>query len=152
MATLMIGILIYKSVRAILGALGYINIMWSKDSGDANGVTADIAAASIKSWFVAQPGFVSLQHNIDALTTGVAIGALNAIKTLGSSFPLKPKTVAQGLGDLYGYRKLNTSKSSLNSTKVIEKEKSNSFKSSSFFLSVSMILPGLVLSVVMFAL
>ena len=81
--------------------------MWTtapqRDSQDADGVTAEVALTNIKSWFVAQPGFISLQHDISTLSTTIAIKALAAIKAIGPSFPLKVKTIPQCLSDSNGY-------------------------------------------------
>ncbi|TPX65474.1 hypothetical protein SpCBS45565_g05170 [Spizellomyces sp. 'palustris'] len=85
-------------IRAIADALGYRTILWStspdRDSTDAN--VDDHSASStqklleiVKTWFVGQPGFISLEHDISTFTSGLAIQILDAIKQMGPGFPLK---------------------------------------------------------------
>ncbi|KAJ3173874.1 chitin deacetylase [Geranomyces variabilis] len=87
-------------VRAIASALGYRAVIWTNTRDDtAADVTTQTAAASqqieatIKTWFTPQPGFVSLQHDIDDFTTKIGIDTLSAIAAAGASFPLKPQPV-----------------------------------------------------------
>lgn len=97
-------------VRAIVSALGYRTIYWTtsptenpdRDSNDAGqtGTTAAMAQAvlaRIQSWFFAQPGFISLQHDNSNFTVQIAIDALNLIKA-NTTFPLKPQPVGQCQG------------------------------------------------------
>ncbi|KAI8826022.1 uncharacterized protein EV422DRAFT_515035 [Fimicolochytrium jonesii] len=87
-------------VRAIIAALGYKNILWQgdRDTGDTLG-SAGLATTVplVQSWFKAQPGFISLEHNITPNTTAISIAVLNAIGAT-PNFPLKIQTVGQCLG------------------------------------------------------
>ncbi|KAJ3168005.1 chitin deacetylase [Geranomyces variabilis] len=91
-------------VRAIAGALGYRSVIWSVDSEDASmtvsAANSALVRATIQSWGKAQPGFISLQHDISTFTSQIAVDALGDIKALGSAYPLKIQNVAQctGLG------------------------------------------------------
>jgi hypothetical protein len=78
-------------VRAIANALGYRIALWDEDSNDTSGAanTLDV----IKSWFTHKTGFVSLEHDINAATTLIAINALKAIQALGGTFTLKIQPV-----------------------------------------------------------
>ncbi|KAJ3158410.1 chitin deacetylase [Geranomyces michiganensis] len=87
-------------VRAIASALGYRAVIWTNTRDDAaadvNTQTAAAAQkieATIKTWFTPQPGFVSLQHDIDSFTTSIGINTLGQIAAQGASFPLKPQPV-----------------------------------------------------------
>lgn len=52
-------------VRAIVAALGYENILWARDSGDFANPAGTVA--EVKKWFVAQPGFIGLEHDSKSL-------------------------------------------------------------------------------------
>lgn len=92
-------------VRAIFSALGYRNVLWTtnppRDSQDTT--TATNIRQVIRSWFVSQAGFISLQHDIVPATTSIAIDTVHAI-IADASFPLHIKTVAQCIGDQNGYQ------------------------------------------------
>ncbi|TPX64344.1 hypothetical protein SpCBS45565_g05946 [Spizellomyces sp. 'palustris'] len=105
-------------IRAIASALGYRTVLWGtapdRDSTDAD-VTPSSAAhqtvlKKIKSWFVPQAGFISLEHDISTFTVGVALAALSAIKDMGSSFPLKITDVGTCLNEPW-YRDVSGSTS-----------------------------------------
>ncbi|KAI8919084.1 hypothetical protein DFJ77DRAFT_507928 [Powellomyces hirtus] len=88
--------------RAILGALGYTNIIWAdtKDSGDSHGQTLQQVVDNVKAWFVPQPGFIGLNHNINPATTEMSIEIVKLIQagqTVGT-FPLTVQAVGQCLG------------------------------------------------------
>ena len=92
-----------------MNVLGYQAIMWSdgKDSGDSHfGGThhpknGAIVLKTIKTWLKPQPGFISLQHDINEFGIEVAI---MAIKSLNVNLALKPQPVSVCLGDLNGYQ------------------------------------------------
>jgi peptidoglycan/xylan/chitin deacetylase (PgdA/CDA1 family) len=83
-------------VRAIATALGFRTIFWSTNSEDTSASSATPAPTVINSWFSAQPGFISLQHDISPTTVEIAINALDAARatTLGSL----PQSVSQCQG------------------------------------------------------
>ncbi|KAJ3057328.1 chitin deacetylase [Rhizophlyctis rosea] len=93
--------------RAILTALGYTTIIWGyqphRDSLDAgqpaqNPATAKQVVDTIRSWFTPQPGFISLQHDIQQFTASIAITVLDylvGLKNNNQPFPLNIKTVGQ---------------------------------------------------------
>ncbi|KAI8901635.1 hypothetical protein BC833DRAFT_518636, partial [Globomyces pollinis-pini] len=87
-------------VRAIVTALGYKVVMWSvtpgyvRDSFDTSGAGVNATVRNIQSWFVSQPGFISLQHDTNTLTSNIAIQALASIKN-STRFPLSPQPVGQ---------------------------------------------------------
>ncbi|KAJ3152937.1 chitin deacetylase [Geranomyces michiganensis] len=102
-------------VRAIAAALGYRTaicavplfanvVIWTtgRDSQDAanSAVTggAAIVRASLTSWAVAQPGFISLQHDISTFVSQIAVDALAEIKAKGASYPLSLQSVSQCTG------------------------------------------------------
>ncbi|KAJ3003526.1 chitin deacetylase [Thoreauomyces humboldtii] len=87
-------------VRGIIGALGYKNIVWAptKSSEDTGTATTAETVATVKSWFVAQPGFISLEHNITPATTAKSIAVLQAVQALGAAFPLQMQPVGTCLG------------------------------------------------------
>ena len=99
------------SVRGILGALEYRVVIWqsnpNRDSQDTDVTDQTIPLKNIESWFIAQPGFISLEHDISTLTVGTAIKALSSVKAKGSVFPLKIKTIANCLGDFNGYQQVS---------------------------------------------
>ncbi|KAI8800368.1 hypothetical protein BJ742DRAFT_716930 [Cladochytrium replicatum] len=80
-------------VRAIASALGYRAVMWNRDSRDADVVetaaNAETVFGTINSWITsgdASP-FISLEHDIEPFTCGIALRGLNAIasaKTAGT--------------------------------------------------------------------
>ncbi|TPX58425.1 hypothetical protein PhCBS80983_g03110 [Powellomyces hirtus] len=87
-------------IRAIASALGYRNVLWvpSRDTQDASVAPSAAGSASalatVRTWFVAQPGFISLQHDISTFTSQLAVDILNAIKAT-PNFPLTLQSVAQ---------------------------------------------------------
>ncbi|KAJ3175194.1 chitin deacetylase [Geranomyces variabilis] len=89
-------------VRAIAGALGYRTVIWAIDSEDASmavsAANSALVRATIKSWGVPRPGFVSLQHDISTFTSQIAVDALGDIKALGSAYPLIIQSVSQCTG------------------------------------------------------
>ncbi|KAJ3162323.1 chitin deacetylase [Geranomyces michiganensis] len=87
-------------VRAIATALGFRNIMWAagRDSLDTTPATLPETVALVSSWFTAQPGFISLEHNITPNTTAKSIAVLRAVQAAGATFPLKLSPVAACLG------------------------------------------------------
>ncbi|KAJ3027584.1 chitin deacetylase [Rhizophlyctis rosea] len=93
-------------VRAIVSALGYRTIIWTtnpnRDTTDADGAQTDAVGAQIlstvqKDYFVAQPGFISLEHDISTFTTSVAIKILKAIQAAraAGTFPLTVTSVGK---------------------------------------------------------
>ncbi|TPX57312.1 hypothetical protein PhCBS80983_g03924 [Powellomyces hirtus] len=85
-------------VRAVASALGFTAVMWTttppratRDASVREKSPAEAATIleNVKTWFTTQPGFISLQHDIDAFTTGIAINILDAITAVGPAFPLK---------------------------------------------------------------
>ncbi|KAJ1547835.1 chitin deacetylase, partial [Nowakowskiella sp. JEL0078] len=85
-------------VRAILNSLGYRVVIWDRDSGDAETATGATALATIRSWFNSATSFISLQHDISAITGKIAMDALKEIQTLGQNFKLKIMPVSQCIG------------------------------------------------------
>ncbi|KAJ3377493.1 chitin deacetylase, partial [Lobulomyces angularis] len=94
-------------IRGILSALGYHNILWTttppRDTQDASSDTSPAKAASIvqnvkDTFFPAQAGFISLQHDTNSFTVGVGISVLNEITKAGPTFPLKVQPVGQCQG------------------------------------------------------
>ncbi|KAI9012944.1 hypothetical protein BC832DRAFT_548404 [Gaertneriomyces semiglobifer] len=87
-------------VRAVLTALGYRSVTWTsapdRDTHDAGGVLAQVVN-TVKTWFVAQPGFISLQHDISTNTSEMAVRILEEIEKT-PNFPLKLMTVAECTG------------------------------------------------------
>ncbi|KAJ3171775.1 chitin deacetylase [Geranomyces variabilis] len=88
-------------VRAIIGALGYLNVIWTsipdRDSHDT-GATNDTDRAAIvqtveTTWLTPQTGFISLNHDISNSTSAIAVQVLKHIQSLGPAFPLKLKTI-----------------------------------------------------------
>ncbi|KAI8917705.1 hypothetical protein DFJ77DRAFT_457424 [Powellomyces hirtus] len=93
-------------VRAIIGALGYTNVIWTsapdRDTHDTT-VSDDVGRAGIvntvkATWLGAQPGFISLNHDISNSTSAIAVNVLKEIQKMGPAFPLKMKTVGACLG------------------------------------------------------
>ncbi|KAJ3050822.1 chitin deacetylase [Rhizophlyctis rosea] len=83
-------------IRAITWALGYRTAIWTttplRDTGDTAGGSSDAREQEIlgnvtQQFFPAQPGFVSLQHDISNYTTNVAIKILDLIGQARSSTP-----------------------------------------------------------------
>jgi hypothetical protein len=91
-------------VRAIATALGYRTIFWSDDSQDTSRSSATPPPAVISDWFLAQPGFISLEHDISVTTVQIAINALAAARrtTLGS-IP-QPVSQCQGIAPSQWYK------------------------------------------------
>ncbi|KNC96102.1 uncharacterized protein SPPG_08491 [Spizellomyces punctatus DAOM BR117] len=90
-------------VRAVASALGYTAIIWTapRDTEDttaqgADGVNKILNTA--RSWFQAQPGFISLEHDISTTTSEIAVKLLQSIKAAGPGFPLKIMPVGTCLG------------------------------------------------------
>ncbi|KAJ2994630.1 chitin deacetylase [Globomyces sp. JEL0801] len=88
-------------VRAIVAALGYRTVLWSRDSGDT-GISSS-ALTNILSWNQPdQPGFISLQHDLTVATSRVAIQALSQFQAIPPT-ALKPQPVGSCLGDSNWY-------------------------------------------------
>lgn len=90
-------------VRAIASALGYRTVIWTTtpprdDQATAAPQIASTVSSFVQSWFVAQPGFISLSHDNSVFTVGADLQVLNLIKANGSSFPLKPQPIGKCLG------------------------------------------------------
>ncbi|KAI8587977.1 hypothetical protein BDZ88DRAFT_211429 [Geranomyces variabilis] len=89
-------------VRAILGALGYRTILWGPtyDSGDSHGETAATVLATVQSWIKAGPGFIGLNHNINAATTAMSVSVVQMIQAMqaNKTFPLTVMAVGECLG------------------------------------------------------
>ncbi|KAJ3167560.1 chitin deacetylase [Geranomyces variabilis] len=88
-------------VRAIVGALGYRTILWgSYDSGDSHGATAAEVLATVQSWIKPGPGFIGLNHNINAATTAMSVSVVKLIQTMqaNKTFPLTVMAVGECLG------------------------------------------------------
>ncbi|KAI9100634.1 hypothetical protein DFS34DRAFT_615278 [Phlyctochytrium arcticum] len=93
-------------VRAIASALGYSAMMWTttpnRDTGDASLDAPKAADATkilntVKTWNVAQPGFISLEHDISPFTSNVGVDILNWIQSQGDALIVKPQSVQQCL-------------------------------------------------------
>ncbi|KNC98744.1 uncharacterized protein SPPG_05724 [Spizellomyces punctatus DAOM BR117] len=93
-------------VRAIATALGYQNIMWTRepdrDTHDAAGPTGaavrDKIVKSVKdSWFKPQKGFISLEHDVNAFVSEVGVTILKEIKAAGANLQVKPQPIGQCL-------------------------------------------------------
>ncbi|KAJ3151316.1 chitin deacetylase [Geranomyces variabilis] len=88
-------------VRAILGALGYRTILWGTtyDSGDSHGATAAAVLATVQSWIKPGPGFIGLNHNINAATTGMSVSVVKMIQAMqaNKTFPLTVMAVGECL-------------------------------------------------------
>jgi peptidoglycan/xylan/chitin deacetylase (PgdA/CDA1 family) len=105
-------------VRAIASALGYKAIMWTtaptRDSADASVDATDAESARLlknikDTWFKAQPGYVSLQHDITPFVSSLAIKVMEEIKKIGlKNLPVYPKTVAACIGDNDWYHRFPT--------------------------------------------
>ncbi|TPX64989.1 hypothetical protein SpCBS45565_g05483 [Spizellomyces sp. 'palustris'] len=85
-------------IRAIATALGYTTTLWTttpvRDSTDADQTDESTASSqkivdTVKTWFTAQKGFISLEHDISPFTSGIALNVLNEVKAAGANFPLK---------------------------------------------------------------
>jgi hypothetical protein len=87
-------------VRAIVSALGYRCVLWNVDTQDttATSSTSFKFVDTVQSWFRDQPGFISLEHDINPITSGIAINIINLIRS-SSSFPLKPQSISSCTGD-----------------------------------------------------
>ncbi|TPX55871.1 hypothetical protein SpCBS45565_g08485 [Spizellomyces sp. 'palustris'] len=92
-------------VRAIATALGYQNIMWTRepdrDTHDAAGPTGatvrDNIVKTVKTWFQPQKGFISLEHDVNAFVSEVGVTILKEIKAAGTNLQLKPQPIGQCL-------------------------------------------------------
>ncbi|KAJ3018652.1 chitin deacetylase [Thoreauomyces humboldtii] len=89
-------------IRAIAAALGYRTVLWSTtpdrdDTAADQNTQTDAGAATIlstvKTWFTAQPGFISLSHDIDTWTTSIDMSVLDAVNAEGTAFPLQMQPV-----------------------------------------------------------
>jgi hypothetical protein len=78
-------------VRAIIAALGFRTVFWTEDSYDTTSTPADISA-----WFPAQPGFITLQHDISPGTTKYAIDGLAKARAAGIATKPQPVALCQG--------------------------------------------------------
>ncbi|KAJ3027583.1 chitin deacetylase [Rhizophlyctis rosea] len=92
-------------IRAILWALGYRTVIWTttplRDTQDAdltpNATTAAQILNTVKTtYFQAQPGFISLEHDISNFTTNVAIQILDAIGAARASNSLAVNPIPVG--------------------------------------------------------
>ncbi|KAI8896387.1 hypothetical protein BC833DRAFT_528338, partial [Globomyces pollinis-pini] len=84
-------------VRAIVSALGYRTVLWSRDSGDTG--LSNSALANILSWNQPdQPGFISLQHDLSGSSSNIAIRALGHFQSY-SVLPFKPQPVGSCIVD-----------------------------------------------------
>ncbi|KAJ1526485.1 chitin deacetylase, partial [Nowakowskiella sp. JEL0078] len=87
-------------VRAIASALGYQMTFWNLDSNDANvsnsAENATAVATTITGWVVrtGSPSMISLQHDINAFTSGISVNVLKELKTTGLG-GYKVVTIAQ---------------------------------------------------------
>jgi hypothetical protein len=91
-------------VRAIATALGFRTVFWSDDSKDTSRLSATPPPAVISDWFSAQPGFISLQHDISPTTVEIAINALvDARETTLGSIP-QPVSQCQGIAPSQWYK------------------------------------------------
>ncbi|KAJ3152304.1 chitin deacetylase [Geranomyces variabilis] len=89
-------------IRAIASALGYRIALWTtspvRDTGDADIVNPTPASAAqvlntvTSTWFQPQPGFISLQHDIDPFTSGIGLAVLDAVNKT-ANFPLTMQPV-----------------------------------------------------------
>ncbi|KAI8901638.1 hypothetical protein BC833DRAFT_576682 [Globomyces pollinis-pini] len=89
-------------VRAILNALGYTVVLWTTDPNPQRNsfdTSGDVprTVRTVQSWFVAQPGFISLQHDVNANTCSAAIQILESIPSV-PNFPLNIKPVGSCAG------------------------------------------------------
>ncbi|TPX31832.1 hypothetical protein SmJEL517_g04895 [Synchytrium microbalum] len=93
-------------VRAIVHALGFRVVIWDNDSMDADVVAnaADFGPvlATIQSWFNKSTPRLTLEHNIDTFTTGIAMTALNQIRVQGITN--KMMSVPECLSDKQWYQ------------------------------------------------
>ncbi|KAI8901614.1 hypothetical protein BC833DRAFT_576601 [Globomyces pollinis-pini] len=96
-------------VRAIVTALGYRNIFWtttapqirdSKDTVPPNRTESAITFVqnNVLSWLYPQPGFISLQHDINTFTSKVAVKVLEKIPS-NSVLKLQPVGSCLGLAE-----------------------------------------------------
>ncbi len=84
-------------VRAIATALGYKAALWTSEpvrNSMDTAVAKDEAGRAtvvndVRKWFIDQPGFISLQHDISNFTSDVAMSILREIADAGTKFPLK---------------------------------------------------------------
>ncbi|KAJ3145863.1 chitin deacetylase [Geranomyces michiganensis] len=99
-------------VRAIASALGYRAVLWNpdRDTQDASVATQTPAESAkivetVKSWFVSQPGFLSLDHDNGRFTLDTDLGVVGAITAARAAnrFPLSPMSISQCVG-LPAYR------------------------------------------------
>ncbi|TPX65507.1 hypothetical protein SpCBS45565_g05169 [Spizellomyces sp. 'palustris'] len=84
-------------VRAIIGALGYNNIMWAFDSMDSHTTDVNAVVNVAKSWFHPQKGFIALEHSLSNVTNAMSIAVLQAVQQT-PNFPLKLTTVGACIG------------------------------------------------------
>ncbi|TPX55280.1 hypothetical protein PhCBS80983_g05447 [Powellomyces hirtus] len=88
-------------VRAIVTALGLKTVLWSKNSHDSEaGANVASILAETATWTAPGPGFISLQHNSQSITTGWSIDSLKQIQAQMAlpTFQRKIQPVAQCLG------------------------------------------------------
>ncbi|KAJ1566134.1 chitin deacetylase [Nowakowskiella sp. JEL0078] len=88
-------------VRAIANALGYHVAIWNQDSTDADVTTTtanrDTVYNIILSWFGLATSFVSLEHDINTFTSGIAVSALQQIQKLkAAGTPIKFNIMSVG--------------------------------------------------------
>ncbi|KAI9092361.1 hypothetical protein DFS34DRAFT_583963 [Phlyctochytrium arcticum] len=84
-------------VRAIIAALGYYNILWAFDSLDSHTTVVNDVVNTAKSWFKPQPGFIALEHTLDAVSNTMSIDILKEVGN-AQDFPLKLIKVSECIG------------------------------------------------------
>ncbi|KAJ3004693.1 chitin deacetylase [Thoreauomyces humboldtii] len=114
-------------VRAIASALGFHTVVWTTTpvrddtAADLNTQTAAEVTSitnTVKTWFTAQPGFISLEHDIDPFTTSVDIAVLDAVVAEGAAFPLQQMPVGTCMG-LPFYKSLNGTTTTVPASSVV---------------------------------
>ncbi|KAJ3181169.1 chitin deacetylase [Geranomyces variabilis] len=80
----------------------YRTILWGPnyDSGDSHGATAAQVLATAQSWIKPGPGFITLDHNIEATTTAMSVSVVKMIQAMkaNNTFPLSVMAVGECLG------------------------------------------------------
>lgn len=132
-------------VRAIVNALGYRMIMWTsvpdRDTHDTGVITpADKALVlnTVKGWKTTQPGFISLEHDVSAVTADIAVSILKDLKDTGTANPLKAMPVGTCLGDSNWYSEGNQNPNNPNNPD----SKSNAAHSNSIGSTVNLVVIG----------
>jgi peptidoglycan/xylan/chitin deacetylase (PgdA/CDA1 family) len=84
-------------VRAIASALGFYTVMWNRDSYDTSASVSEFSKTT-KSWIKKpQPGFITLQHDMDKVTVEYAKSALRQRKVASGS-----KTITSPISECNG--------------------------------------------------